>query len=45
MPNNAKNQLDPESAEDDYKWFGPKEAADNMSHKLTTEFCDLVRGL
>jgi len=45
MPNNAKIQLDPESAEDDYRWFSPKEAADNMSYKLTPEFCDLVRGL
>lgn len=45
IPTNAKITLDPESDEDDYKWFSPNDAADNMSYKLTPEFCDKVRGL
>ena len=45
LPANAKIKLDPDSAEDAYKWFSPSEAADNMEYKLTPEFCNLVRGL
>ena len=45
MPTNAKIQLDPDSTEDDFKWFSPIEAADKMSYKFTPEFCSLVRGL
>ena len=36
-------QLDPNSAEDAYKWFSPADAANNMSPKFSTDFCDWVR--
>lgn len=45
LPDDAKITLDPKSAEDDYKWFDPKEAANEMKYKFSVEFCDLVRSL
>ncbi len=38
-------QLDPDSAEDGYKWFSPAEAAKEMEYKFPKEFCDLVSDL
>jgi 8-oxo-dGTP pyrophosphatase MutT (NUDIX family) len=38
-------KLDPTSAEDDYKWFSPEQAAKNMEYKFSEEFCQLVARL
>jgi 8-oxo-dGTP pyrophosphatase MutT (NUDIX family) len=35
-------KLDPNSAEDDYKWFPPKAAAKEMKYKFSEDFCQLV---
>lgn len=35
-------KLDPNSAEDAYKWFSPEAAAEEMAFKFPKEFCDLV---
>lgn len=45
LPAGSVIKLDPESAEDEYKWFNPSEAADKMGFKFTPEFCELVRKL
>jgi 8-oxo-dGTP pyrophosphatase MutT (NUDIX family) len=43
LPKNSVIKLDPKSAEDDFKWFFPSEAADEMVTKFSPEFCELVR--
>lgn len=45
LPDNTKIKLDPESAEDDYKWFEPKEASNQMKYKFSPDFCVFVRNL
>ncbi len=45
LPTGARITLDPDSAEESYDWFAPKQAADNMAHKFSPEFCDFVRSL
>ena len=41
----ADIKLDPNSAEDDMKWFDPKTASANMATKFTPEFCQYIRNL
>jgi 8-oxo-dGTP diphosphatase len=41
----AQIKLDPNSAEEDFQWFPPAAAADNMGMKFSAEFCHLVRSL
>lgn len=43
LPEDTAITLDPESAEDDYRWFSPAEAAEAFAFKLPADFCDLVR--
>lgn len=38
-------RLDPDSAEDEYKWFSPAQAVKEMGYKFPKEFCDLVSRL
>jgi 8-oxo-dGTP pyrophosphatase MutT (NUDIX family) len=45
LPDGAVIRLDPTSAEDDYRWFSPAEAAEEMAMKFTEDFRDLVRNL
>ncbi len=45
LPETTKITLDPESNEDAYTWFTPREAAKEMEFKFTTEFCELIRRL
>lgn len=45
LPAGAKITLDPTSAEDDYRWFSPSEAASAMATKFSSDFCDMVRSL
>lgn len=45
LPSGYKIKLDPESAEDGYKWFDTIEAANEMVFKFSPEFCNLVRNL
>ena len=45
MPEGFQAKLDPDSAEDEYKWFDPAAAADAMAFKFSPEFCNLVRAL
>lgn len=45
LPSGHKIKLDPESAEDGYKWFDTIEAANNMVFKFLPEFRNLVRNL
>jgi 8-oxo-dGTP pyrophosphatase MutT (NUDIX family) len=43
LPKKSVIKLDPKSAEDDFKWFYPNKAADEMVTKFSPEFCNLVR--
>lgn len=45
LPADAKITLDPDSAEEQYGWFSPEEAAENMSFKFSEDFRELVRKL
>jgi len=45
LPKGAKITLDPDSSEDEFRWFSPSEAAENMAFKFSKDFCDLVRSL
>lgn len=45
LPPASVIKLDPESSEDDYKWFNVNDAADAMNTKFSEEFCNLVRNL
>lgn len=38
-------KLDPNSAEDDFGWFAPSEAADKLAQKFSAEFCEIIRKL
>lgn len=38
-------QLDPNSQEDDYAWFGTTKAAQEMAYKFSKGFCALVGAL
>lgn len=45
LPAGATITLDPESAEDEYRWFVSADAADALAFKFSDEFCDVVRTL
>ncbi|HEX4774297.1 MAG TPA: NUDIX hydrolase [Candidatus Saccharimonadales bacterium] len=45
LPSSTVVKLDPESAEDDFRWFKPTESADEMATKFTSEFCEMIRAL
>lgn len=37
-----KIKLDPESSEDDFGWFKPKDASKEMCYKFPEDFCDQI---
>jgi mutator protein MutT len=45
LPADYQIKLDPNSAEEEYQWFAPAEAAEKMGVKFTADFCDLVRNM
>ena len=45
LPHGFEVKLDPDSNEDDYNWFTPKDASKEMEYKFSKDFCGLVRNL
>ena len=45
LPKGCVITLDSQSAEDEYGWFTPTEAAKHLSVKFPDEFCEMIRTL
>jgi 8-oxo-dGTP diphosphatase len=45
LPENANITLDPDSPEEEFRWFTPAEAADKLGVKFPSNFCGLIAKL